>query len=510
MAGQCGAEMPEPEVILCSGATWLQLYIVKSRADGDLAQWDTRMWSWNTPNQPKFPAPTLRMVPGTQCRINVTNLLPNVAANTLACKTAMDNHVPNHNPDQAIRCTDFSNIHTHGLHVSQSEDDMSVSIPPGGFKQYIFNVPANHMGGTHWYHPHHHGSTFLQVAGGMHGALFLDPPASSWPFNVTQVYRTTGGRHGHTVVMSQVATVGNGNNVWPDYVQQTTRDASGATIPPNPSAAVDVFVVNGKYVPTVTMPPNDVHVFRMINAGGHPMLDLEICTNPNKVCEWRVLAKDGVFLDSPYTPQRAVILPSGGRADVAIRCKPEAVGMCIQICSRGDSSIVRSYSGPMLNISIINDQLGAFAPYVRDFPSLDQVTRPTYLRAVKDDQEEAHMGIRLVGNAINTWKYPGYTDPLSWVRFSPKMKLGCVYQIDVTDEGNQHPYHQHINHFQMIETATDPDFYRVGEWRDTVPTFNTATSMKYRPDTFAGPTVVHCHYTNHEGNGTWKPCACCY
>ncbi|MEM1180400.1 MAG: multicopper oxidase domain-containing protein, partial [Acidobacteriota bacterium] len=40
---------------------------------------------------------------------------------------------------------------------------------------YLYKLPKNHAPGTHWYHGHVHGSTALQVQGGMAGALIVDP-----------------------------------------------------------------------------------------------------------------------------------------------------------------------------------------------------------------------------------------------------------------------------------------------------------------------------------------------
>lgn len=35
-------------------------------------------------------------------------------------------------------------------------------------------IPCDHVGGTYWYHPHHHGSTSLHMGGGAMGVLIVD------------------------------------------------------------------------------------------------------------------------------------------------------------------------------------------------------------------------------------------------------------------------------------------------------------------------------------------------
>ena len=40
-------------------------------------------------------------------------------------------------------------------------DDITLSFGAGQSFQYVFDFPADHMPGTLWIHPHHHGSTTL-------------------------------------------------------------------------------------------------------------------------------------------------------------------------------------------------------------------------------------------------------------------------------------------------------------------------------------------------------------
>ena len=52
---------------------------------------------------------------------------------------------------------------------------------------YQTSLPDDHMAGTHWLHPHRHGSTALQVAGGAALALIVeDAPGTLLPAGVWQ------------------------------------------------------------------------------------------------------------------------------------------------------------------------------------------------------------------------------------------------------------------------------------------------------------------------------------
>lgn len=46
-----------------------------------------------------------------------------------------------------------------------------IAIHPGEEKLYAFTLPDDHPTGLYWYHPHHHGSTAVQVQNGMAGAI---------------------------------------------------------------------------------------------------------------------------------------------------------------------------------------------------------------------------------------------------------------------------------------------------------------------------------------------------
>ncbi len=54
-------------------------------------------------------------------------------------------------------------------------------IDPGKSFTYSFPVPPDQPSGLHWYHPHKHGSTDVQVSGGMAGLLVVRGPIDDVP-----------------------------------------------------------------------------------------------------------------------------------------------------------------------------------------------------------------------------------------------------------------------------------------------------------------------------------------
>lgn len=68
------------------------------------------------------------------------------------------------------------NMHTHGLHIGGNgdSDNISRSANAGTCLVYNYEIAADHMGGTHWYHVHNHGNVERLVHGGAFGMLIIE------------------------------------------------------------------------------------------------------------------------------------------------------------------------------------------------------------------------------------------------------------------------------------------------------------------------------------------------
>lgn len=124
----------------------------------------------NRPAHPDRPyvAPTLEAAPGDTVRVFIRNRLP--ADTDPACvQPSGDINIPH--------CFNTTNLHSHGLWVSPagiSDNVLRTLVPNPSFTyEYEYNIPADHPSGTFWYHPHVHGSTAIQVASGLAGALII-------------------------------------------------------------------------------------------------------------------------------------------------------------------------------------------------------------------------------------------------------------------------------------------------------------------------------------------------
>lgn len=124
-----------------------------------------------------LPGPTLRLSPGDSLSIKFINRL----------QSQLQSRDFVHN---SISAPDETNLHFHGLHVigELPSDDTTHVIRAGESYDYVTQLPADHMPGTHWIHPHRHGSSALQVAGGASLALIVDDPPGFLPWtDMTEV-----------------------------------------------------------------------------------------------------------------------------------------------------------------------------------------------------------------------------------------------------------------------------------------------------------------------------------
>ena len=74
-------------------------------------------------------------------------------------------------------CTNMTNLHFHGLHVSPNapqDDVVTMMVMPGQSIRYAVQIPLQQPPGLYWYHPHPHGESYQQTLDGMSGAIIVE------------------------------------------------------------------------------------------------------------------------------------------------------------------------------------------------------------------------------------------------------------------------------------------------------------------------------------------------
>jgi len=416
-----------------------------------------------------------------------------------------------------------TNIHTHGLHLSgmNDADNVFIAIPPGGRHVYSYNVPCDHSGGTFWWHPHHHGSTHLQVAGGAAGALIIEDDAESeglppWYTEMEElIFFVT---HLHFAKYTKML---------PEWDETWSYSSYNPSVRVN---SVNTWFVNGRFRPTVCQTAGEWTRFRFAHIETTENARIYYIGDEGE-CTLFLLARDGVIVhgqsdrDVPRAVGNGVFLAQSSRADVAVSCPGHSSG------STSYSIWVRDNNGDRIDIAFLSVTGTATAPSTEltAFTPL----RPHYLETLMPGQYGGALprqrythcegrgrnevcremdyfkDVEVSGATIRNQKFDGETN------YMATMDIDRVHIWEITAEPSTrevHPLHIHINHFQLINSTLStlspssmtnwidiPSGYQEeGDFLDTLwgPGFIT-----FKTDTFAGTVTIHCHVLIHEDQG---------
>jgi len=390
---------------------------------------------------PSIPGPTITMVPGNKYVLRFQNNLPYEPLS------------PDHN---VFKDPNASNIHTHGLHISGETpaDDVTRTFAGGFGGDFVYDIPANHMGGTYWYHAHHHGSTFLQVSGGTFGMLIIDDSGDELPDNVADMTE-------RQIVLG--------------YLDPGVAGTGGDTL--ISGTLSPTWTINGHKSGSLCMPQNEWQHYRVLVAD-RDAKEKAVAFGPN--CEVKLLARDGVWRTTAPKdlPTRSISLTGASRADFAVRCS--------------DDSTLSVAGNTVATIAVDGTGDTSVHPYDADGVSSWSAKRPPYLRDLLGESGVNTETIRMGARTVNGGKYDHHNANLT-------LPASDVQQWDLRGSG-QHPFHLHIYHVQSVNCGGD---YEDGEYYDVMAS-NCAVRFDLGASTsspYEGRTIMHCHILEHEDQG---------
>lgn len=265
--------------------------------------------------------PIIEVMPGDTLRVALDNQL---SADDPSCQP---NPPPGLGVPTGVGCYNTTNLHTHGLHVSPvgNSDNVLLNIAPQTKFPYEINIPDDHPAGTFWYHAHRHGSTAVQVTSGGNGFLIIrgkrpyTPPTAQNPRPIadidTVLQDTAGAPLVEQLFLFQQIAYGcfqndpaNPANNWQQMYTQaglTNVNSNDATTyapwtcplpkkgaPVSPGAVENFQIqldspsiwdtngrftsINGIVQPTLTVPAGQVQRWRMVHAGIHDTINVQI------------------------------------------------------------------------------------------------------------------------------------------------------------------------------------------------------------------------------------------
>ncbi|WP_247886741.1 multicopper oxidase family protein [Azospirillum sp. SYSU D00513] len=583
------------------------------------------------PDRP-FIAPTIEVAPGQTVSVKLKNDLPKDP-------TCADEHSSHMNTPH---CFNGTNLHSHGLWVSPSgnSDNVLLSIYPGVAFEYRYDVPPEHPAGTFWYHPHRHGSTALQVASGMAGALIVRGNRLPGANNNGDIDTLLKGKNlepftERTLVLQQIQyyclndvkdSTGAVKKTldWNCKEGQTgvidgyTDEAGNSVFGPNSWKASGRFTsINGQVLPTFRhIKTGDVERWRLVHAGVRDTINLEIRRmkldalkgnpdlGPSKqedfvktACsgdrvEYQVIAADGLTMAKAQARTQVTLQP-GYRNDFLIAFPEPGAYCAVDVPLPGPGSVNQGDNGNRV-LAFVEVEGTATLPTVNGKPDLRRhiteqlvasaertmpaAVRNTVVNDLKNgltlskfvphgdltgipdhevgkqflsfyiDGSESENGQQVfkfeVNNNDGSPGRPYDSKPYDPSRIDRELTLGTVDEWTLESHAVSHPFHIHVNPFQVVailkqegdkvidvsaedapRLSDDDEQYRgmKGVWKDTlwIKSLNGLAApgqseaefvrdneqniykiiVRTKYQRYVGDFVLHCHILDHEDQG---------
>jgi suppressor of ftsI len=369
--------------------------------------------------------------------------------------------------DLVNNLNESTNLHFHGLHVSpgNTSDNIFLDVEPGKTLHYVVDIPKDHDPGTNWYHSHLHMLSYGQVSGGLSGLFIIEGLESLLPEplqNITQ----------QTIGMKDFPF---------DNLFVTTHNLS------NTMSGHESLTVNGEVNPVINITSGETQLWRLANIGSENEFTLTLPGNT-----FHVITEDGSPVWEVWNND-TLFFPSGKRFDVLVT----ANGSGYIPLGVPANPYTAPYDSHVATVNVQDNQT--------DVKPAD--TPPTSLIPERDLSNANISNYRVLNFSSNDrdWIYKINNTTFDPNRTDVKAKLGTVEEwklvnLDKISSGNIHPFHIHVNDFQVMSVNGKP--YDAHGYQDTViiPTEGEVV-IRIPFDDFAGKSVYHCHLMFHGDYG---------
>jgi suppressor of ftsI len=426
--------------------------------------------------QGKTVPPVMRVRPGQDLRVEYVNELSPASKE----KCVM------------MPCTNHSNLHFHGLHVSPQspqDDVLTMSAAPSETLRYTVNVPRNQAPGLYWYHTHQHMESYRQDLDGMSGAIVVEGMDRYLPELRNMEERI--------IVLRDVVLDEPGvqRTALMHQVSMQTQQCGASTEQPE-----RVFILNGVVRPQVAISAGEHQFWRIVNTSPDLYADIEI-----EGSTFDVVALDGMpfaFHDPSVRRRRMshVLLAPAGRVEAIVTGPPTGSHAtlhtrCFDTGSDGDPNpamvladlVPRRDSRP-LHLMVEDSGTPVYEPDRGAIERVMKRAQPEFTTVFTEDKK---------GFYINGKKFEMDSPPMLTVH------VGSYQHWRVTNETNEvHPFHIHQVHFLVYSENGKP--LQQTEWLDTVnvaPRGSVDLVMDFTDPIIRGTSLFHCHLLNHEDKG---------
>jgi len=351
--------------------------------------------------------------------------------------------------------------------------------------------------GTHWYHAHKHGSTTIDVSNGFVGAFIIEGQYDDEISDVYKAFAPQGTLWTRTQPVMVINQFGTSPNL---------KGGAGQDKGPD-------FSINGRTNPVISMKPGEVQMWRVINASGRAGA---LFLKPSAGLHWRILARDGVQLHTDNYAKSLdaqFLLASGNRVDLLVQAgpcaDPNGCTYPVQVHNTVDPGDLKPATPPArgpFKISLATVKVSGTSVNM-PFPDASPAkTFPDDLRDITDDEVR---GTKIIDFGTVPQSFDNGAPPKSMAaihtidgqKFSGEVGvsvlLNKVEEWKITNNTTfiTHPFHIHINPFQVTEVFAPNSTLADG----TTPMYVVST------DPNAPIQTGQCR-VNPDKPDTWKPC----
>ena len=357
------------------------------------------------------------------------------------------------------RLDEMTNLHVHGLHVSPlgNSDNVLLHVMPGETFDYEYQIPRDHSPGLYWYHPHFHGDSEAQVFGGLAGAIVIEGELDRLP--------------GVAGLQERLLVI------------QSIQFTPEGTVAPGSSWDNDTFLrlVNGQLNPTLGIRPGETQRWRIANVSADNYYRLQLDGH-----QLHQISSDGNTLGEVWTRDEVLMGP-GERVEVLVQggapgtyqlwTRPFDEGFTKEpnvLLATVVASGVVEMPRPLPTTLIPFDDLRNAAIDVRRETTFSVTSDPKFLIDGKEFDEN---------------------------RVDQTVRLGATEEWVIHNDSDEwHPFHIHVNDFQVVAINGEPVAAHGHEDTTPIPPRGSIT-MRTRFVDFPGKFVYHCHILGHEDAG---------
>jgi FtsP/CotA-like multicopper oxidase with cupredoxin domain/plastocyanin len=302
--------------------------------------------------------------------------------------------------------------------------------------------------GTHWYHAHKHGSTAIDVSNGFVGAFIIE---GQYDDEISEVYKdfappeTLWTRTQPVMVINQFGTSPN------------LKTTGGGRQDKGPD-----FSINGRTNPVISMKPGEVQMWRIVNASGRAGA---FFLAPPPGLNWRILARDGVQLHSDRykaSKNSQFLLAAGNRVDLLVQAGPcTTVNGCtypVNVQNIVDPSDLQgAFKTSLLTVNVAGNPV--------NMPFTDTSPAKTFPADLSDITDDEITGTQLIDfSTQGPKKGAPAVHKINGQQFSGEVGMSVLLNKveewkvtnNATNPNISHPFHIHINPFQVTEVF-DPN-----------------------------------------------------